>query len=121
MYHHLREAARQTQQLEAVLAADCPRFSSVQEWDAFLDRGVEQVLLLVAHLEQAWAEAKRTPDDGVRQAAKAPRRRIDEAPLVVEKLTACAESNGTTFSPGRVYRRIERDLPARQADIALPR
>jgi hypothetical protein len=119
--HHLREAAQITRHLEALLAADCPRFASVAEWNAYVDREVDQVLLMAAHLEQAWAEAKRTDDDEVRQAAKAPRRRIDEAPKVVEKISACAELNGTTFSPGRTYRRIERDLPQRQAEIALPR
>ena len=47
--------------------------------------------------------------------------RLDEAPQLIDKLTACAQDNGATFSPGPVFRRIERDLPTRQAEIALPR
>ena len=119
--YHLREAALLTQHFEALVAADCPRFASVAEWSAYLTREVDQMLLLAAHVEQAWVEAKRTSDKDVRRAAKAPGRRLDEATQVVDKLSACAQENGTTFSPGPVYRRLERDLPERQAEIALPR
>src|SRR5205085_7740587 len=106
---------------EVLVAAGCPRFASRAEWNVFLDREVDRMLLLAAHVEQAWVEAKRTGDKDVRRAAKAPGRRIEEAVQLVDKLTACAEENGTTFSPGPIYRRLERDLPQRQAEIALPR
>jgi hypothetical protein len=119
--HHLREAALLTQHFEALVAAGCPRFASAAEWNAFLDREIDRMLLLAAHVEQAWVEAKRTGDKDVRRAAKAPGRRLEEALPLVDKLTACAEENGATFSPGPVYRRLERDLPQRQAEIALPR
>ena len=119
--HHLREATRLIEHFEALVAADCPRFASAAEWNVYLGREVDQMLLLAAHVEQAWVEAKRTGDKDVRRAAKAPGRRIEEAVQIVDKLSACAEENGTTFSPGPVYRRLERDLPRRQAEIALPR
>jgi len=119
--HHLREAAVLAQHFEALVAADCPRFASRAEWNVYLDREIDQMLLLAAHVEQAWVEAKRTGDKDVRRAAKAPGRRLEEAVQLVDKLTVCAEENGTTFSPGPVYRRLERDLPQRQAEIALPR
>jgi hypothetical protein len=119
--HHLREVARLVEHFEALVAADCPRFASATEWNVYVTREVDQMLLLAAHAEQAWVEAKRTGDKAVRQAAKAPGRRLEEALQIVDKLSTCAQENGTTFSPGPVYRRLERDLPQRQAEIALPR
>jgi hypothetical protein len=119
--YHLGEAARLTQHFEALVVADCPRLPSVAEWNVYVTREIDQMLLLAAHIEQAWVEAKRTSDKDVRRAAKAPGRRLDEAIQVVDKLSGCAQENGTTFSPGPVYRRLERDLPQRQAEIALPR
>lgn len=120
--HHLREVARLIEHFEALVTTECPRFASVAEWNAYLARETDQMLLLAAHAEQAWVEAKRTGDKAVRQAAKSRGgRRIEEGIPVVDKLTTCAEENGITFSPGPVYRRLERDLPQRQAEIALPR
>ena len=74
----------------------------------------------MAHLEQAWVEAKRTGDDDVRRTAKAPRRQSDQLRQLVDKLTTCAEANGASFSPATIWRRIEREVPRRQAEIALP-
>ena len=119
--HHLREAALLTKHFEGLVAADCPRLPSVAEWNVYVSQEIDQMLLLAAHVEQAWVEAKRTSDKELRRAAKAPGRRLEEAIQVVDKLSACAQENGTTFSPGPVYRRLERDLPQRQAEIALPR
>jgi hypothetical protein len=56
----------------------------------------------------------------VRRAAKAPRERVDRARVLVDKLSGCAEGNGASLSPMSVWRRIEREIPRRQADIALP-
>jgi hypothetical protein len=44
----------------------------------------------VAHLEQAWVEAKHTGDKDLRRAAKAPRGQVDRAQRLVSKLQACA-------------------------------
>ena len=77
--------------------------------------------LLVAHVERAWIEAKRVGDDDVRRAAKAPRRRLEEARGAIEKLQTCAADNGASFSPLSVWNRIEREAPRRQEAIALPR
>ncbi len=118
--HHLRAAADVAGELEPVLAAACPHFASPAAWDVYLDGSVERVVTLVAHLDQAWVEAKRTADKDVRREAKAPRRRLDQAQRLVAKLHACADGNGARFEPGAVWRRIERAVPQRQSEIALP-
>ena len=99
---------------------DCPQFSSSGEWPTYLDTEVDRVVTLVAHLEQAWVEAKRTGDDEVRRTAKAPRKRVDQARALLDKLQGCAEDNGAPISPVTLWRRIEREVPRRQAEIALP-
>ena len=81
---------------------------------------MERVVTLMAHLEQAWVEAKATGDDDVRREAKAPRRRVDQARALLDKLQGCAEGNGSQISQGSLWRRIEREVPRRQAEIALP-
>jgi hypothetical protein len=119
--HHLREIERLTGHFETLLAATCPRFASRAEWDAYAEAEADRLVLLVAHLEEAWVEAKRTGDDDIRRAAKAPKRQGDQGRALVDKLSACAEMNGASLSPLGVWRRVERDLPRRQAEIALPR
>jgi hypothetical protein len=120
MEHHLREVGEIAAYFESVMLGDCPRFASPGEWDAYLDGEIDRVVLLVAHLEQAWIEAKRTGDDDVRRAAKAPRKRVDEARALLDKLSGCAEDNGAALAPMAVWRRVERAVPRRQAEIALP-
>jgi len=120
MEHHLREVHDLTDHFERVLARECPRFATSQEWGAYLDGEIDRVVLLMAHLEEAWVEAKHTGDDDVRRAAKAPRKRADRARELVDKLSGCAEGNGASFSPMSVWRRIEREVPDRQSRIALP-
>jgi hypothetical protein len=119
--HHLRQVERLSGHFEALLASTCPQFPSPAHWQTYVDAEADQLVLLVAHLEQAWIEAKRTGDDEVRRAAKAPKRNGDQGRALVDKLAACAESNGVSFSPVAIWRRIEREVPRRQAEIALPR
>jgi hypothetical protein len=119
--HHIREFGVLVQHFETFVAQECPRFATSAEWDTYAETEIDLMLNMAAHVEQAWVEAKRTGDDTVRQSAKAPRRRLDEAPQILDKLARCAESNGATANPGAIFRRIERDLPKRQAEIALPR
>jgi len=119
--YHIREVGALVDHFETFVAGECPRFSTTAAWEAYAESEIDRMLLLAAHAEQAWVEAKRTGDDDVRRAAKAPRRRLDEAPKILNKLSACAEDNGVTLSPGSVYRRLERDLPRRQSEISLPR
>ena len=119
--HHIREVGVLVEHFETFVAGECPHFPNPVEWNAYAEGEIDRMLLLAAHVEQAWVEAKRTGDDDVRRAAKAPRRRLDEAPKILNKLSACAEGNGVTLSPASVYRRLERDLPRRQSEIALPR
>ena len=120
MEHHLREVNRLTEHFDGVLNSECPHFASRREWSTYLDGEIDRVVLLVAHLEQAWYEATRTGDDDVRRTAKAPRKRIDQARTLLDKLQGCAESNGAPFSTMAVWRRIERDVPQKQTEIALP-
>ncbi len=119
--HHLRAADGLAQHFESVVGAECQRFDSRDGWNAYFDGEVERVVLMMAHLEQAWVEAKRTGDDDVRRAAKAPRRRLEDARQLVGKLQQCANGHGTSFSPAGLWRRIEREVPVRQSDVALPR
>src|SRR5262245_49999197 len=119
--YHLREADQIIQHFEAAVNADCPRFASRDEWRQYFDGEVERMTLLVAHVEQAWVEAKRVGDDDVRRAAKAPRRRLNEVPGAIEKLKTCAADHGASFSPIAIWDRIEREATRRQETIALPR
>jgi hypothetical protein len=119
--YHVKKAETIASHFESVLAARCQRFASPQKWEAYFDSEVDRVVLLVAHLEEAWIEAKRTGDDDVRRAAKAPRKRLDEARALLDKLQRCAAENGTSFAPFMVWQRIEQDVPRRQTEIALPR
>ena len=118
--HHLEAAAQLTRHFEGVLESACPRFASAAEWQRHFDAEVDRVVLLLAHLEQAWTEAKRTGDDDLRRTAKAPRRRGDQARALVDKLQACADDHGAGFTPMTLWWRIEQAVPKRQAEIALP-
>jgi hypothetical protein len=118
--HHLRHVERLSGHFETLLTAQCPRFPTRSAWDTYVEGETDRLVLLMAHLEQAWVEAKRTDDDDVRRTAKAPRRQSDQMWQLIDKLSACADVNGAAFSPRTVWRRIERDVPRRQTEIALP-
>jgi len=118
--HHLRQVERLSGHFTALVAGTCPRLPSRAAWDTYVETQIDDLVLLVAHLEQAWLEAKRTDDDDVRRAAKAPRRQSEQTHALVDKLAACAQQNGASFSPLGVWQRVERDVPRRQAEIALP-
>jgi hypothetical protein len=119
--HHLRLAADLAQHFESILATPCPQFSTSAEWNRYLDGEVDRVVLLMAHVEQAWVEAKTTDDDDVRRAAKAPRRRVQEARALLDKLVGCAEANGSPLPVMAMWKRIEQQVPSKQAEITLPR
>jgi hypothetical protein len=118
--HHLRQVEQLAQHFETVMNDACPRFASSEHWKTYLDSEVERVVLMVAHVEQAWIEAKETGDDDVRRAAKAPRKRLEQARALIDKLQGCAGDNGASFSQMALWRRIEREVPQRQTQIALP-
>ena len=118
--HHLRHVEDLAQHLESVLTTACPRFASPAEWGRYLDDEVQRVVLLMAHVEQAWIEAKTTGDDEVRRVAKAPRKRVEQARALLDKLSGCAGNNGAPLNQIALWRRIEREIPQRQAEIALP-
>lgn len=118
--HHLREVGQIALHFEGVLAHECPRFASPAEWNAYFDGEIERVVLLLAHVEQAWTEAKQTGDDDVRRHAKTPRKQVDRARTLIDKLQRCANDNGAEFSPMALWRRIEREVPQRQVEVALP-
>ena len=112
--HHLLEAAQIVRHFESVLAEDCPRFDSAVERRAYVDGEVERVVLLVAHLEEAWSEAKRTSDKDVRRAAKAPRTQVGQAQSLVTKLQTCM-GDGASLEPRTIWRRVEQEVPRRRA------
>jgi hypothetical protein len=118
--HHLKHVEDLAQHFGTVMAQPCQHFASPGAWKAYFDGEVERVVLLWAHVEQAWVEAKETGDDDVRRAAKAPRKRLDDARALLDKLQKCAGDNGTSFSQTAVWHRIEREVPKRQEQIALP-
>jgi hypothetical protein len=119
--YHLQQIDTLTQHFDSVLRSPCPHFASADEWDSYFDGEVDRVVLLVAHVEQAWVEAKQTGDDDVRRAAKAPRKRLQEARSLLDKLRECAGDNGASFSPMGVWGKIEREVPQRQTEITQPR
>jgi hypothetical protein len=119
--YHLREVDELAGHFESVLAAECPRFATPERWQGYVDGEMDRVVLLVAHLEEAWLEAKQTHDKELRRIAKAPRRRIEEARTLLDKFQRCAGDNGSSVTPLALWQRIERDVPRRQAEIALPR
>ncbi len=119
--YHLNQVSRLAEHLEGVLRQDCRRFTTPGEWQAYVDGELEQVVLLVAHVEQAWVEAKTTDDDDVRRAAKAPRRRVQEARGLVDKLAGCAEANGSQLQVMPSGNGSRRASPRKQAEITLPR
>jgi hypothetical protein len=118
--HHLRHVEELAQHFASVLTAACPRFATPAQWDRYLDGEVQRVVLLVAHVEQAWIEAKTTGDDDVRRVAKAPRKRLEQARALLDKLSTCADDNGSALNQLGLWRRIEREVPRRQVEIALP-
>lgn len=117
--HHVHEAERLADHLQAVIDGECRRFDSSEEWQAYVDGEVERIVVLVAHVEQAWVEAKTTGDDDVRRAAKAPRRRFGDARQLLDKLQGCAP-DGARIDPAAVLQRLQQEVPRRQAEIALP-
>ncbi|MBI3636583.1 MAG: hypothetical protein HY216_10310 [Candidatus Rokubacteria bacterium] len=118
--YHVRQAEELGSHFDRVILQDCPRFVSSEDWDTWIDGETDQLVSLVAHLEQAWEEAKRTGDDDVRRVAKAPRRRLGEARWLLEKLTTCADHNNALLQPSDIIDRVQRDVPRRQVEIALP-
>ncbi|MGH7324863.1 MAG: hypothetical protein ACREJ9_09460, partial [Candidatus Rokuibacteriota bacterium] len=118
--HHLRAVAELAGHFDAVMQRACPRFATTAEWRTYVNGEVDRVVLLAAHLEQAWIEAKATADDTVRRAAKAPRERLDEARALTGKLATCARAHGTTLELASLWREVERQVPRRQAEIRLP-
>jgi hypothetical protein len=118
--YHLRHIDEIAQHFEGVLGAPCPHFTTPDGWNSYFNGEVDRVVLLVAHVEQAWVEAKQTGDDEVRRVAKAPRKRLDEARTLLDKLQKCADDNGASFNQMGVWRRIEREVPRRQTQITQP-
>jgi hypothetical protein len=119
--HHVRQAVALADHFDAVLHEKCPRFVTAPEWQTWLDAEVDRMVSLMAHVEQAWVEARTTGDDEVRRAAKAPRRRLGETRALVDKLSACASEHGESLPVLSLLLRVERQVPQRQAEIALPR
>jgi hypothetical protein len=118
--HHLQAVEAVAARLGVVLAEPCPRFQSRPEWEQYQDAQVEDVVLLLAHLKQAWAEAKTVQDEELRREARAPRSRAEEARRLVAKLQNCAAQNDAALDLRGLMNRIEQEVPRRRAEIRLP-
>jgi hypothetical protein len=118
--YHVRQVETIAEHLGRTMSAPCPRLGTPAEWTQFQDAQFDEVVLLLAHLQQAWVEAKAGGDDEVRREAKAPRRRKDEGLRFVEKLRACAVENGAAFDPLVLWTRVEEEVRRRRSEIALP-
>ena len=118
--HHLLEAEQIAHHFEGVIAEECPRFDTAAQRRAYIDGEVDRVVLLVAHLEEAWSEAKRTSDKEVRRTAKAPRAQVGQVQSLVTKLQSCVSGDGVSLEPRAVWRRVEQEVPRRRAEISLP-
>jgi hypothetical protein len=116
----VRHAAELADHFDALLRDGCPRLATAADWRAFVEAEVDRLVLMVAHAEQAWTEAKRTADDDVRRTAKGSRRRLTDARTVIEKWQGCAQEHGAVLELAPIKRRIEREVPRRKAEIALP-
>lgn len=118
--HHLRAVGHLSRHFEHVLAQACPRFARRTEWSTYLDGEIDRLVLLLAHREQAWEEAKQTGDDELRRSAKTSPEQRAQARALVDKFEACAQGNGAALPTVTLWRRIERDVERRRAEIALP-
>jgi hypothetical protein len=118
--HHLREVEAVAARLGVILAEPCPRFQSRAEWEQYEAARVEDVVLLLAHLKQALAEAKTVQDEELRREARAPRSRTEEARRLVAKLQGCAVMNDASLDLVGLMHRIEQEVPRRRAEIRLP-
>ncbi len=118
--HHVREVNVLQRHFEGVMRDTCPRFASTADWKRHLDGEVDRVVLLLAHLEQAWLRGKRTGGDDRPRPPKAPRQQLAGARALLDKLSDCADDHGASVSAFSLWRRIEREVPKRQAEIALP-
>ena len=119
--HHLRQAEPLVRHFEGLRAGGCPRFATPVEWSAYLDGEVDRLVLLLAHLGEAWTEARQTGDDDVRRSAKAPRKRHQEDAVdLFRAVQACAAEHGVPVPTDALRERIERELPLRRAEVALP-
>src|SRR5436309_5720638 len=107
--HHLIAADQIVRHFESVIAEDCPKLDSDAERRAYIDGELERVVLLVAHLDEAWSEAKRTSDKDVRRTAKAPRAQVGQAQNLVTKPQTCTGEGGASREPRAVWRRVEQE------------
>jgi hypothetical protein len=118
--HHLARVHDLADHFEAVLALDCPRFDDPLQWQRYVDAEIDRAVLLAAHLREASAEARRAGSHELRELARSARHRFRDGRALYRKLNACARANGGSLGLLALYRRMEADLPGRQAEIALP-
>lgn len=126
---HLARAEALREALAPDVYGPCRRFESPAAWNRYLAGLVDQGITFVAHLEEAWREAKRADDPALRARVKAARRRmlVGDPVRLVRKLVSCAARNGSPLDLWTLWTRAAAEEPrrrgevARQADLALPR
>lgn len=117
---HLARAEALHQALAPVVYGPCPQLSSRAAWDVHLAELVDEGVTFAAHLDEAWREAKRADDAGLRARVKATKRRLltgDPVGLVT-KLTRCAWRNGSVLDVVAVWRRAAAEVPDRRRQVA---
>src|SRR5437899_5096390 len=58
--YHVRHATELAEHFDDVINRDCPRFSNSGDCQAYDDDAVGRMLLVGAHVDQVWVEAKTT-------------------------------------------------------------
>lgn len=117
---HLTEAEALREALAPVLTGPCPRFPTPAAWDVFLARLVDRGVTFVAHLDEAWREAK-TGGDDLRRRVKAARRELlagGDPRRLVGKLTRCAWRNGSPLDPWSLWREVSAQVADRRREVA---
>jgi hypothetical protein len=117
---HLGRAEALYQALAPAVHGPCPRLPDRAAWDAHLAVLVDEGVTFAAHLDEAWREAKRADDAGLRARVKATKRRLlaGDAVGLVTKLTRCAWRHGSVLDVVAVWRRAAAEVPERRRQVA---
>jgi hypothetical protein len=117
---HLERAEVLREALAAVAYGPCRRLASPAAWDAYLASLVDEGMTLVAHLDEATREAKRSGDAALRARVAATKRRfIPPDPAgVVARLARCARQNGAVLDTRAHWERVTAEIPGRRLAVA---
>jgi len=117
---HLARAETLHQALAPAVHGPCPQLPGRAAWEAHLAALVDEGVTFAAHLAEAWREAKRADDAGLRARVKATMRRLltGDPVALVTKLTRCAWRHGSVLDVVGVWRRAAAEVPERRRQVA---